>query len=196
MAGTVEERYQDDTCLVKYKLLNSGDFTKAKFRVKLRVEYIFDFPKDKNINEKENENNKKRKAYQKSLCIPRTRNDLIDEITDQGYIITYDPPGDDNCQFLALCDSLLNFRIFRSPQALTEEIVNYLISVESINDEIVRDFSTIPWDDNIQQIDTEGTYGDELILRAFANILIFISKLSKQWIMMVKSLSIQKIQIR
>ena len=45
-----------------------------------------------------------------------------------------------------------------------------MISVESINDEIVRDFSTIPWDDNIQQMDIEGTYGDEFIPRAFANI--------------------------
>ena len=95
---------------------------------------------------------------------------MIDEITDQGSITTYDPPGDDDCQFLALCDSLLNFRIFWSPQALREDIVNYLISVESINDEIVRDFSTIPWDDNIQQMDIEGTYGDEFIPRAFANI--------------------------
>ena len=71
--------------------------------------------------------------------------DLIDEITDQGYIVTYDLPGNGNCQFSALCDSLLNFRIFRSPQTLREEILNYLISVESINAEVVRDFSNSPW---------------------------------------------------
>ena len=95
---------------------------------------------------------------------------MIDEITGQGYIVSYDPPGDGNCQFLALCDSLLNFRIFRSPQTLREKTVNYLISVESINDEVVRNFSNIPWDDYIQEMDIEGTYGDELTLRAFANI--------------------------
>ena len=41
MAGTVE--YQDDTYLVKYKLLNSDDSAKAKFR----VEDISNFPKIK-----------------------------------------------------------------------------------------------------------------------------------------------------
>ena len=110
MAGTVEKRNQDYTYLVKYKLLNSDDSTKAKFR----VEDISDFPKDKNVNAKENKKNKERKAYQKSLRIPKTRNDLIGEITDQGYIVTYDPPGDGNCHFSAFCDSLLNFGILRS----------------------------------------------------------------------------------
>ena len=32
-SGTVEKRYQDDAYLVKYKLLNSDDYTKAKLRV-------------------------------------------------------------------------------------------------------------------------------------------------------------------
>ena len=95
---------------------------------------------------------------------------MIDEIIDQGYIEIHDPPGDANCQFSALCDYLLNFGIFRHPQTLREEIVNYLISVESINGEVARDFSNIPWDDYIQQMDVEDTYGDELTLKAFANI--------------------------
>ena len=145
----MEKIYQDDTYPAKYKLPNSDDSTKAKFR----VEDIFDFPTDKNVNAKENEKNKKRKTYQKSLHIPETRNDLIDEITDQGYIVTYDPPGDGNCQLSALCNSLLNFGIFQSPLTLREEIVNYLISVESINGQVARDFSNIPWDDYIQQMD-------------------------------------------
>ena len=93
LAGTVEKRNQDYTYLVKYKLLNSDDSTKAKFR----VEDISDFPKDKNVNAKEKKKNKERKAYQKSLRIPKTRNDLIDETTDKGYIVTYDPPGNGNC---------------------------------------------------------------------------------------------------
>ena len=45
-----------------------------------------------------------------------------------------------------------------------------MINVESINGEVVRDFSNIPWDDYIQQMDIEGTYGDELTLRACANM--------------------------
>ena len=132
----MEERYQDDTYLIKYILLNSDDSTKTKFR----VEDICDFPKDKNVNAKDNEKSKERKAHQKSLRIPKTRNDLIDETTDQDYIVTYDSPGDGNGQFSALCDSLLNFGIFQFPQTFREEIVNYLISVESINGEIVRNF--------------------------------------------------------
>ena len=83
LAGTVEKRYQEDTCLVKYKLLNSDDSMKTKFR----VEDISDFPKDKDANAKENEKSKERKVYQKCLRIPKTRNDLIDKITDQGCIV-------------------------------------------------------------------------------------------------------------
>ena len=45
-----------------------------------------------------------------------------------------------------------------------------MINVESVNGEVVRDFSSIPWNDYIQQMDIEGTYADELTLRAFANI--------------------------
>ena len=108
LAETVEKRYQDDTYLVKYKLLNSDDSTKAKFR----VEDISDIPKNKIVNAKENEKNKERKAYQKSPRIPKTRNDLIGEITGQEYMVTYDPPGDGNCQFSAFCDSLLNCGFF------------------------------------------------------------------------------------
>ena len=58
LAETVEKIYQDDTYPAKYKLLNSDDSTKAKFR----VEDTFDFPKDKNVNAKENKKNKKRKT--------------------------------------------------------------------------------------------------------------------------------------
>ena len=108
MAGTVEKRYQDDIYLVKYKLLHSDDSAKAKFR----VEDTSDLTKDKNVNAKENGKNKERTVYQKSLRLRKTRNDLIDEITEQGYIVTYDPSGNCNCQFLTLCDSLLNFGIF------------------------------------------------------------------------------------
>ena len=47
---------------------------------KLGIKNISDFTKGKNVNAKENKKNKERKAYQKSLRIPKTRNDLIDEI--------------------------------------------------------------------------------------------------------------------
>ena len=70
----------------------------------------------------------------------------------------------------SLCDSLLNFGIFWSPQTLREEIVNYLISVESVNGEVFRDFSNILWDDYVEQMDMEGTYGNKLTLRAFGKI--------------------------
>ena len=72
--------------------------------------------------------------------------------------------------FLGILRFFIKFWNFTISQTLREEIVNYLINVESINGEVVRDFSNIPWDDYIQQMDIEGTYGDELILRACANI--------------------------
>ena len=75
--------------------LNSG---LKLFLISLKIKFI---------NAKENEKNKERKAYQKSVRIPKTTNDLIDKITDQGYRVTYDRPGDGNCEFSVFCDSLL-----------------------------------------------------------------------------------------
>ena len=69
--------------------------------------------------------------------------------------------------------SVLRYHVmehFQSLQTLREEIVNYLISAVSINDEVVRDSSNFPWNDYIKQMDIESTYGDKLTLRAFANI--------------------------
>ena len=40
---------------------------------------------------------KGKRKEQKSLRIPKTRNNLIDKIADQGYTVTYDPPDDGNC---------------------------------------------------------------------------------------------------
>ena len=58
------------------------------------------------ITQRKTKRPRKKKAYQKSLRTPKTRNDLIDKITDQGYIVGCDLLGDDNCQFWALCNSL------------------------------------------------------------------------------------------
>ena len=64
LAGTVEKRYQDHTCLVKYKLLNSDDSIKPKFR----IEDMSDFPKDKNVNAKKTKRTRKGKLI-KSVCV-------------------------------------------------------------------------------------------------------------------------------
>ena len=64
LAGTVERRYQHHTCLVKYKLLNSDDSTKPKFR----IEDIFDFPKDKDVNVKKTKRTRKGKLI-KRVCV-------------------------------------------------------------------------------------------------------------------------------
>ena len=100
----------------------------------------------------------------------KTRNNMIDEITGQGYTITYNPPGDGNCQFLALCHSLLNFGVFHSPKTLRQEIVEYIRNHENINNLLIREFLEIPWDRYITEMDTERMYGDEITFRVFANI--------------------------
>ena len=50
----------------------------------------------------------------------------------QGYVV-YDPPGDGNCQFSALCFALRNIGSHRSPETLRREIVQYLKSNDMAN---------------------------------------------------------------
>ena len=91
---------------------------------KFRIEDIAGNP----VNEKYN-----RRKFQEKLLISLTKRDRIEQFTEQGYIIVYDPPGDGNRQFSALCFALRNIGLHRSPETLRREVVQYLNSNDMTN---------------------------------------------------------------
>ena len=104
--------------LVRFRLPGTPSFTEKIFWIK----DISDF-NGKLYVKKDSE---KWKRYQRSLCLVKIWNDRLDQITSQGFSVSYDPPGHGNHQFSALSNSLLNLGFYRSPQSLQCDDVNSL----------------------------------------------------------------------
>ena len=66
------------------------------------------------------------KQLQKKLYIPMTQKDHFETFSSLSFHVIYDPNGDGNCQFEALRFWLQTLGIYRSVEALPEEIVQYL----------------------------------------------------------------------
>ena len=108
----------------------------------------------------------------KELWIPLTREDRLDAITNQGYNIIYDPPGNGDCQFAALTYLLQRIvGVHRSPGTLRAEVVRYL-EANNRDHECwpLEKFVAVPWSSFIQQLRKSVTFGDEVTLRAVANL--------------------------
>ena len=117
------------------------------------------------------EKKKKRAEFRRKLLIPLTPSDSIESLHNQGYTIEYNPPGNGNCQFSALCFLLQRIGVHRSPQSLREEIVRDLQenpdNIEGIPLEL---YAAVPWETYLSQMVKDGTYGDHITLQAAANI--------------------------
>ena len=109
-----------DNYKIEFKLTNTNERTTVWFS----VENIANFKDKTKMNTKSNDKREyrqsKKKLFQKDLLIPLSKNDRINSLQDQGYSITYDPPGDGDCQFNALTRVLSRFGMHRSVQTVRE----------------------------------------------------------------------------
>ena len=85
--------------------------------------------------------------------------------------LVYNPPGDGNCQFGALCFWLNQLGIHRSSETIRKEIVEYLTNhpnnIEGLPLEL---FAAMPWPEYLEAMARDGTYGDHITLQAAADI--------------------------
>jgi len=51
-----------------------------------------------------------------------TTKETYEEFENQGYKVSYNPPGNGNCQFATVAHHLLNIGILRSPETLRDEV--------------------------------------------------------------------------
>ena len=110
-------------------------------------------------------------VLRKKLLIPLTHDDRITSFTDQEYQILYDPPGDGNCQLSALVFALRNMGIYRSSITLREDVINYFEENDLTDDGSPLElFAGMPWCQYLEEMAKDGTYGDEITLRAMANL--------------------------
>ena len=119
-----------------------------------------------------------RRAHRRQYHIPMTKEDYTKCIEDQGYEITYDPPGYGSCQSEALRHQLETLGVLRSVDILREEVVKYLSSHPVSNDgtpmlEYVSEFENwevLAWEDYVKYMAQTNTYGDQRTIAAAANL--------------------------
>ena len=88
-----------------------------------------------------------------------------------GFQVVYNPNGDGNCQFEALRFWLQTLGIYRSVEALREEIVQYLTqNHDNVYGIPLENFAAMPWDRYLVSMAQDGEYGDQITLQAAAEI--------------------------
>ena len=117
-------------------------------------------------------NRNKRKHRQKYLIpMENDRELLSSRLLNQGLAVRFDPPKDCNCQFSALCNPLTQIGIFRSAKTLREELGEYLQTHPDGADGFPLElFVGLPWDEYLESMACDRTYGDHLTLQAAANV--------------------------
>lgn len=164
--GTVLKVGKDENT---YKVEFIDPITECSRKEWFSVEDIADF--DSQSKRTKQNHSKRKKEYQRKLRVPITRQDRYEAFQDQGFRVTYNPPGDGNCQFNAICHALRKFGIFRSPSSLRLEIVKYLEDNEFDQDGFPLElFAGMPYSQYLAEMTMDGTYGDHLTLRAASQL--------------------------
>ena len=88
-------------------------------------------------------------------------------------VVTHDPLGDGICQFAALCYALRELGIYRSPDTLGVEVVQFIEEHDMVDDMHLELFTGLSWRQYLEETSISGTYGDEIILRAMVNMFNF-----------------------
>ena len=89
---------------------------------------------------------------------------MEDRLNLAHFHISYDPPGDGNCQFSVICEALRNIGLYRSVKTLREQIVEYLKDHPHM-----QNFITDTWPTYLQNMAKNRTFGDHLTLQAAAD---------------------------
>ena len=120
-----------------------------------------------------NKDQQKIKQIRKKLYIPLTACDrfLDRDFPDMDFSLLYNPPGDGNCQFSALCFWLHRLGIHRSSETVREVIVKYLTNNPNDSEGMPLElFAATPWAEYLHSMAKNGTYGDQITLQAAADL--------------------------
>ena len=114
---------------------------------------------------------RRKKQYQKCLLIPLTKEDRLAAIFEQDYGVSSDSPGDGNCQVHAMAHALSRYGIYRSTQSLRANIARHLENKPNGRDGMSLELLMgMSFSDYVGQMASDGSYGDQLTLRAASDI--------------------------
>ena len=112
-----------------------------------------------------------KRNLRKKLYIPMTQKDHFETFSSLGFNVVYNPNGDGNCQLEALRFWLQTLGIYRSVEALCEEIVQYLTqNPDNVYATPLENFAAMPWDRFLVSMAQNGKYGDQITLQTRAEI--------------------------
>ena len=106
LVGSILNRYNNNT---NYDIEMEGQHRHTMKR--FRIENLTDYP-DKTQSKKSIH----------PLLIPH--DERLQSMTDQGYEVLYDPPGDGNCQFFSVAFAMRDLHYFRSAETLRNEVLS------------------------------------------------------------------------
>ena len=90
---------------------------------------------------------------------------MEDRLIMAHFLISYDPPGDGNCQFSVVCEALRNIGLYQSVTTLREQIVEYLKDHPHM-----QNFITDAWPMYLQNMAKYGTLGDHFTVQAAVDL--------------------------
>ena len=90
---------------------------------------------------------------------------LLDRLNSAHYVISYNPPGDGNCQFSVICECIRNIGLNRSVETGRKDVVDYLT-----NNPHYQNFTELDWTSYVMEMAQDGTFGDHITLQAAADI--------------------------
>ena len=109
--------------------------------------------------------------------ISLTKEDRLAAFFEQGYSVSFDPPGDGNSQFHAMAHALSCYGIYRSTQLLRANIVRHLENNPNYRDGMPFElFMRMSFSDYVGQIARYGTRGDQLTLHLHLRFITFSSQ--------------------
>ena len=93
------------------------------------------------------------------------------DFPDIDFSLMYNLPGDGNCQFGALSFWLSRLGFHRSAETVRDEIVKYLTSNPTNSEGMPLElFAGMPWEEYLQAMARNGTYGDQITLQAVVDL--------------------------
>ena len=111
----------------------------------------------------------KGRLFRKMFLVPLSNEQ---KLIRQGFDITFNPPPDGNCQFsISSAYHLQSIGICRSAETLRHEVVSYLINNPAFGGtNFIPDFLDMGWEDYLREMQSDGTFGDEITLRGMSEI--------------------------
>ena len=111
----------------------------------------------------------KRRLLRKVFLVPLSNEQ---KLIRQGFDMAFNPSPDGNCQFSAIAYNLQTVEIYRSAETVRHEVVvSYLINNPAFGGtNVIPDFLEMGWEDYLREMQSDGTFGVKITLRAMSEI--------------------------